>query len=195
MRPNRHGAEAVERTKDRSRREAVGVFHDVTTLEGAIDELESSGFDRSALSLLAGEDTVAEKLGHRFERVERYEGDEAVPRAAYVSREAVGDAEGGLVGGLVYVGAVAAAGAVVATGGMLAAVITAAAVAGGLGGVIGSALAGLVGEHHARSLQKQLDRGGILLWVRTPDAAHEARATTILRRHAATDVHVHDLPA
>jgi hypothetical protein len=173
MRPDRNEAEEVGTMKDRSRREAVGVFHDVATLERAIDELESSGFDRSALSLLAGEDTIAEKLGHRFERVEYYEDDEAVPRAAYISREAVGDAEGGLVGGLVYVGAVA----------------------GGLGGVIGSALAGLVGEHHARSLQKQLDRGGILLWVRTPDAEHEARATAILGRHAATDVHVHDLPA
>ncbi len=179
---------------NRTNREAVGAFHDVAALEAAIDELESSGFDRATLSLLAGEDTIAEKLGHRYDRVETVEDDAEVPRIAYISREAVGDAEGGLVGGLLYVGAVAAAGAVVASGGTLAAVIAAAAVAGGLGGMIGSSLAGLVGQHHADALQKQLDRGGILLWVRTPDADHEARAVAVLKRHGAGDIHVHDLP-
>ena len=44
-------------------------------------------------------------------------------------------------------------------------------------------------------LQEQLDRGGLLLWVHTRDAAHEERATEILRRHSGRDVHVHDLPA
>lgn len=180
--------------QDYSNREVVGVFHAAGDMEGAIDALESAGFDRSALSLLAGEEAIQSKLGHLYERVEAAEDDPEVPRLAYISREAVGDAEGGLVGGLLYVGALAAAGAVVASGGTLAAVIGAAAVAGGLGGVVGSALAGLVGEHHAAALQKQLDKGGILLWVRTPDAGHEARAIDLLKNHSATDVHAHDLP-
>jgi hypothetical protein len=44
-------------------REAVGVFHDPASLQEAIDELLSSGFDRAELSLLAGEHAVEEKLG------------------------------------------------------------------------------------------------------------------------------------
>jgi hypothetical protein len=178
-----------------TRTEAVGVFDDAATLQAAIDELLSSGFDRAEVSLLASEATVREKLGHAFEKVAELEDDQSVPRSAYVSTESRGDAEGGLIGGLVYVGAVAAAGAVVASGGTLAATIAAAAALGGAGGLIGSVLAKLIGDHHARYIQEQLDRGGLLLWVRTRDRAHERRAKDILSKHSAHDVHVHALAA
>jgi hypothetical protein len=175
-------------------REAVAVFDDEKALEEAMDELTSTGFDRAEISLLAGADTVEQSLGHRFRKVAELEDDAGAPRTFYVSKEAIGDAEGALIGGLLYVGAVAAAGVAVATGGALAAAITAAALAGGTGGLIGATLAKLLGDHHAKYLQEQLDRGGLLLWVRTRDAAHEERATGILRRHSGHDVHVHDLP-
>ncbi len=45
-------------------REAVAVFDDAEALQAAIDELESSGFDRAEISLLAGAKSVEEKLGH-----------------------------------------------------------------------------------------------------------------------------------
>jgi hypothetical protein len=176
-------------------REAVAVFADVPALEAAIDDLESAGFDRAEISLLASATTVEAKLGHRVEKVETLEDDPDVPRAAYVSKEAIGDAEGGLIGGFFYIGSLAAAGMVVATGGTLAATIVAAAMVGGTGGLIGATLAKLVGDHHAQYLKDQLDRGGLLLWVNLRDRAHEDRATEILRRHAGRDVHVHDLPA
>ena len=100
-------------------REAVGIFHRNENLQGAIDELLGSGFHRAELSLLASESTVQEKLGHRYEKASVLADDPTVPRSAYVSTEAIGGAEGGLIGGLVYVGAVVAAGAVVASGGTL----------------------------------------------------------------------------
>jgi hypothetical protein len=93
-----------------------------------------------------------------------------------------------------YVGAAAAAGAIVVSGGTLAAGITAAVLAGGAGGLIGSILARWVGDHHAHYLQEQMDRGGLLLWVRTWDAEDERRAVEILRKHSGGDVHVHALP-
>jgi hypothetical protein len=98
-----------------------------------------------------------------------------------------------VIGGLMYVGAVAAAGGIVASGGTLAGAIVAAALAGGAGGVTGTILAKLIEYHHADHLQEQLDHGGLLLWVRTRDGAHEARALEILARHSARDVHVHDI--
>ena len=175
-------------------REAVGFFGTAETLQEAVDELMSSGFDRAELSLLASDLAVDEKLGHKYEKVAELEDDAVVPRQCYVSTESIGDAEGGLIGGLLYVGALAAAGAVVASGGTLATAIAAAAMAGGTGGLIGSALAGLLGERHAHHVQQQLDHGGLLLWVRTRDADHETRAVEILRRHSGRDVHVHDIP-
>ena len=176
-------------------REAVGVFHDPESLQEAIDELLSSGFDRRELSLLASEHAIEAKLGHRYRKVAELEDDPRAPRTAYVSLESIGDAEGGLIGGLMYLGAVVAGGAAVASGGTLAGAFLAAAMAGGAGGLFGSALAKLIDYHHADYLQDQLDKGGLLLWVRTCDLEHERRARRILERHSGPDVHVHELSA
>ena len=176
-------------------REAVGIFHDAADFQAAIDDLLSSGFDRAELSLFASEHAVEEKLGHSYRRAAALADDPAVPRIAYVSTEAIGDAEGALIGGLLFVGATLATGAVVVSGGTLAAAIAAAALAGGTGGLIGSVLATRVGHHHARYLHEQLERGGLLLWVRTATLPDEQRALDILRRHAADCVHLHGATA
>ena len=175
-------------------REAVGVFSSPEDLQDAIDELLSSGFHRAQLSLLASEQAVADKLHHQYEKAATLANDPGVPRAAYVSTEAIGGAEGGLIGGFVYVGAVGAAGAIVASGGTIAAAIAAAALAGGAGGYIGSILAKWVGDHHANYLQEQMEHGGLLLWVHARDATIEERAVEILKKHSGVDVHVHALP-
>lgn len=184
---------ATEGTSDKVR-EAVGAFADAVSFQAAVDELLSSGFDRAELSLLASEETVQAKLGHCYQKTSDAEDDASIPRTAYVSPESFGDAEGGIVGGLLYVGAVAAAGAVVASGGTLAATIAAAVLAGGTGGLVGSVLAKWMDDHHARFIQEQVDRGGLLLWVFLRDAEHEKRALAILAKHSGRDVHVHTLP-
>jgi hypothetical protein len=48
-------------------REVVAEFDDIETLEAAVVALETSGFDRGAFSLLASEEAVAQKLGHRYQ--------------------------------------------------------------------------------------------------------------------------------
>ena len=175
-------------------REAVGIFHRTEDFQNAIDELLSSGFDRAELSLLASETAVAAKLGHHYRRTSALADNPGVPRAAYISTEAIGDAEGALIGGLFYVGATLAAGAVVASGGTLALAIAATVAAGGAGGLIGSVLAHRVGNHHGRYLQEQIERGGLLLWVHTRNLEHEERAVRILKAHCGDNVHVHALP-
>jgi hypothetical protein len=175
--------------------EVVGVFHSPEDLESAIDELLSSGFDRAELSLLASENAVAEKLGGHYPPASEMADDPAVPRTAFVSTAAIGDAEGGLIGGLAYVGATVAVGAVVMSGGTLAATIAAAILAGGTGGLIGSALAHWVGHHHAAYLHDQIENGGLLLWVRAWNESDEARALEIVAKHAADTVHSHSIPS
>lgn len=175
-------------------REAVAAFRDASKLEAAIDELEESGFDRNEISLLANEKTVEQKLGHYYDKPSEIEDDPDAPRVAYVSRESVGAAEGALIGGPLYVAAVTSAGLAIAAGGPLAWAVTAAFVGGGAGALIGSMLAAYVGERHARHIEEQLEHGGIVLWVNLRDAAHERRAVDILEKHAASDVHVHEVP-
>jgi hypothetical protein len=138
---------------------------------------------------------IHKKLHDHYRKVAELEDDPRVPRTAYVSLESIGDAEGGLIGGLMYIGAVAAGGAVVASGGTLAGAFLAAAMAGATGGLFGSGLARFIGYHHADYLQRQVEKGGLLLWVRTRDLEHEQRAKRILERHSGEDVHVHELSA
>lgn len=175
-------------------REAVGVFHDRDSFQNAVDDLMSAGFDRSELSLLAGERAIEEKLGHAYSRVQELEDDPTVPRGAYVENPSLAEGKTGVIGGLAYIGAMVGAGATVASGGTLAAAVAAAAIAGGGGGLVGGWLARFLGRDHAKALQDQLDRGGLLLWVHAGDQAHERRAIDILTKNGAEDVHVHELP-
>lgn len=173
-------------------KEAVGVFKDAKSLESAVEHLESSGFDRAMISLLAGEAAITEKLGHIYSRVEEIEDNPDVPHKAFVSTQSLGEAEGALIGSLVYVGAVGAIGAVVASGGTLGAAIAGAAAAGGVGGVLGKVLANLVDQRQADYYRRQIERGGILLWVRVAGMEQEQKAQRVLTEHGAADVHVHE---
>lgn len=177
-----------------TRTEAVAVFDDAERMQTAIDELLNHGFDQADISLLASDKAIDEKLGHLYKPVQELEDAAEVPRKEYVSTAARADAQGGLIGGLMYVGALAAAGAVFASGGTLGVALAGAAAAGGAGGATGALLAKLIGDRHAKELQAQLDRGGLLLWVRTREPALETRAKEILRRQSGKDVHLHELP-
>ena len=88
-------AEAEARTI----REAVGVFESPEKLQDAIDDLMSSGFDRAALSLLAGEKTVDQKLGHKYRKIAELENDPVVPRSCYVSTSRSETPRAGSLGG------------------------------------------------------------------------------------------------
>ncbi len=174
-------------------REAVAVFDRAEEYEAVIEELNSAGFDRADISLLASEAAVDQKLPHRFRRVERMENHDQVPRSAYVSSPDVSTGRGAAMAGLAYIGATAAAGLVVASGGTLAAVIAAAVAAGGGGGALGSIVAKWLGDRHAKTIEEQVNAGGLLLWVNVRDPEHERRALDILSRHSTHDVHVHEI--
>lgn len=172
-------------------REAVAYFDSGEDLEAAIDELLRSGFNRAEISLLASEKAVEEQLGHRYDKVSELEDDPTVPRTFYVPTESIGGAEGALIATPLYLAALSAIGGVVASGGSLLAIIVGAVAAGGAGGALGTVLAKLVGDHHARHLKEQIDHGGLLLWVRTWDSSDEEQAVAILGRHSGHDVHLH----
>jgi hypothetical protein len=171
--------------------EVVGVFHGAERLEEAIDDLLKSGFDRAEISLLASENAIRKKMNHRYRPVSEMVDDPSIPRAAYVSTAAIGDAEGALIGTLTYVGATVAAGAVLVSGGALAAAIIAAALSGGAGSLIGAVLARFVSRHHAEYLHDQIENGGLVLWVRAWNRSDQARAKEVLRSNGAENVHAH----
>src|SRR5205823_3031986 len=138
-------------------REAVGVFQNADSLQTAVDELLSRGFDRSTLSLMATGDTIERELGHRYRRVEEMADDPNAPHVAYVGVDSPVTGQGAAAAALAYIGACAAAAGVVASGGALALTIAAAVGAGAGGGAIGALLARYIAGQHARRLQEQLE--------------------------------------
>ncbi|MDX6751362.1 hypothetical protein SH611_16245 [Geminicoccaceae bacterium 1502E] len=173
--------------------EAVGVFTDPLALEDAIDALQSEGFDRAQINIMASRKAVERKLGHRLEDIREAEDDPRVPIGTFVSHHEVAEGQAALAAGLFYVGSFAATGAVVATGGGLAAIVAAAIAAGGVGGALGAWLARYLGRRHARTLAEHVKAGGLLLLVEVGDPPQERRALDILTRHGASDVHAHEL--
>src|SRR4030065_299680 len=99
--------------------EAVAVFHDVPSLQGAIDDLLLAGFDHGDINVLAHEDTVTSKLGREYQSTDEFEGSTEAPRIGFVPKETIGDAEGAVIGAGVYVPAIAGSLAVVASGGTM----------------------------------------------------------------------------
>ncbi|MPY70826.1 MAG: hypothetical protein GEU92_12135 [Alphaproteobacteria bacterium] len=175
-------------------REAVGVFDDFASLQGAADELLTSGFNRADLSLLASRRRIVAKRGKPYANVREAEDDRDAPFINYIGPDSPTVAQGFLVAIGVYVGAVGAA-LVGATQGLaVTPLIGMVALAGLGGGAVGGAAAWALRREHGNYLREQLADGGLLLWVRIPDETKEARATGILERHGARDVHVHELP-
>ncbi|MFA6140830.1 MAG: hypothetical protein WC684_08915 [Hyphomicrobium sp.] len=179
---------------DATSTEALGLFHDAVSLQNAVDDLLTHGFDHSALSVLADARTITAKLGHGYNSTADLEDDPDVPRVDYVPNETIGNAEGGIIAAAAYFPAVIGSLVAAASGGTLLGVVGVAAIAGGTGAGIGAALAGLIGREHARHLDEHIRNGGLILWVRTPDGEHERAALDILAEHGGEHVRLHDMP-
>jgi hypothetical protein len=176
-------------------REVVGVFDDLERLQSAIDDLLTDGFDQTTISLLAPERAVRETLGDASVPAKTLEDNPEAPRGVYIDPEARNEAKAGLIGALIYIGAVGGAGVVMAAGGALGAAIAAALVLGGSGGLIGATLAQLVGAAEANWLKDQMKHGGLLLWARVWDDMKERTAMDIMRKNGGHDVHAHNASA
>ena len=171
--------------------EAVGVFDRFEDLQQAYYDLRTVGFSRHDISLLAREDVLEEKLGRSYWRAEELEDDPRAPRAAFVSEDAIGALEGSIAGGFFYVGSMIALAAMLSPASTLAASIAAVAIGGSPAAVLGILLARREGKRHKEYYANQIEHGGMLLWVRVRDDAHEKMAVEILKGHSGRDVHVH----
>lgn len=174
-------------------REAVAVFDGPEALQRAVDDLTIAGFERRELSLMAGDETLRQRLGFVPSTIEAVKHNPDAPRQSYVAPEDEGNAKGVAIAIPAYVGAVLASGAVLATGGTALAAAAVAAAAGAGGGALGGVLASWLSDKRSEPLRQHMDKGGILLWVNLADAVHEARAVEILSRHTTHPVEIHEV--
>lgn len=174
-------------------REAVGVFPSTQSLEAVIDELEMSGFERHQISVLGSEAAVKEQFGKANLPVELLEDNPHTPRSPEIRREELGVGQGVVLGSSAFAGMILAAavsGVSVVSSGLVPMIVI-----GAIGGTaVGAVIAKLLGERYVEFFQSQIEQGGLLVWVVTPNEKAEEKAKEILLKHDGKDVHVHDIP-
>jgi hypothetical protein len=171
--------------------EVVGIFPNAAALEAAVAGLGTAGFGRTAISVLA---TKAERSGAidaLYKSATLIEDDPVARQAVFVSPESRTEGEAAAVAVPIGIGGFAGAWVIAASGGALIAAIGATIVGGVIGAGLGSILLLTVARHRAASMQAQLEEGGLVLWVKTPDAAAEQRASEIMVRCGGLSVHAH----
>jgi hypothetical protein len=172
-------------------REAVGVFKTMEDLQGAVGDLEVATFPREYISVMGSHREMKHKFGEQYIPPEKLEDEPDVPRQQLIRTEEKGIGSGALVSIFAYIGAVtvAIAAAPVSIPGLLSAVLL-----GGLGGALaGAIIVKILRVYFNRKMERQLEKGGLLLWVKTPDRKQEEIACEILKSHGARDVHVHEI--
>lgn len=178
-----NGAEVV--------RECVGLFLSAEDLQEAVRELESTAFPRQDISVMGTRAELMEVFGTKTIDPHMAMDNPDTPRAAPARPEEKTIGASAMVGVPAYVGAMSAA---LSAGAVAFPAIVGAAVIGGLsGGALGGILTKLFGDRDMRHYEEQIDRGGLLLWVRTPDRGREEVAVGIMRKWHALEVHVHDI--
>ncbi len=174
-------------------KEAVGIFGDPDALEAAVEDLEISGFDRAAISVLATASKAREQLDRFYRSFSDVEDSGGTPRAAFVSSDSLEQGEAAVIGAPLYIGGFAGAAGVAAAGGSLALSIAAAVSGGAVGAVLGALLAGAIARRHSANVREQLKRGGIVLWVTVSHPDEEKRAMAAMTKLGARDVHIHEI--
>ena len=147
-------------TEQATIREVVAVFDSREALENAIEDLQSNGFDRSQLTLLASRDTVEEQLRQPLDDVHEVADDPATPRSEPLERPDVGNLMGVAVGPPAAFAALATAGVIALAGGPLAGIAVGALAAGGGVGALGALLAKSFNDQVVAEFQDQIEHGG-----------------------------------
>lgn len=163
-------------------REAVGVFDDLDSLNAAVAELELVAFPRHDISILSPEDPIPTKIAQHSTLVKR---------TMLVRPEENAIFSGVIIGGGAYAGAITAAlviGPSASTASLVGMVV--------LGMIAGMLLGGFVTQiialRQRQSWNRQVRRGGSVLWVRSAGPASEHKAMRIMRKYGGQNIHIHN---
>lgn len=154
-------------------REAMGVFPNDDALMAAIDELEQKHFARQDISVVTNEADMRAPRGSIHVMPE----EQSLAQAAFVGI-------GALIGVVIAMYISIEAG--VRNENVAAMFMTGTII----GGLIGLGAAIVQTFIRRRNIQRQMRRGGLLLWVSTPTRERERVASNILSRNGARDVRI-----
>ncbi len=170
-------------------REVVGLFTNMQEVQDTIRDLEGTAFPRQDISVMGRRRELEKVFGSRTVDPEIAMNNASTPRQAPARPEEKTIGTAAMIGGSAYIGAMAAA---LAAGAVTFPALVGAAAIGGLGGgSLGAFLTRLMGDRYNRHVGEQIEKGGLLLWVRTPDSEKEEIAKQIMVSRGGYDVHIH----
>ena len=172
-------------------REVVGLFPSADALQNAIRDLEGTAFPRQDISVMASETELEKVFGSKSVAPSLAMDNDLTPRDAPTRPEEQTIGAAAMIGGATYVGAMSLA---LAAGAVTFPAILGAVILGGVGGgAVGAALTKIMGDRYNHHIEEQLTKGGLLLWVRTPDLGREELAMGIMSKHGGQQIHVHEI--
>lgn len=172
-------------------REAVALFMDTASLQAAIRDLEGTEFPRQDISVMGSEADLMKVFGAKTVPPEFAMDNSDTPRNAPSRPEEQTIGMAAMVGGTAYLGAM---GLALTAGAVAFPAIVGAAIIGGIGGgAIGAILTKVLGDKYKHHIEEQVQKGGLLLWVRTPDDERERLALQILQSHGGQHAHAHSI--
>jgi hypothetical protein len=183
----------LERTKVR---EVAGIFHSREALDAAVRDLLVAGFDRADVDIVAPPDEVRKRIGPVYVVPEELADLRGVPRRPFIAPEDLTLTAGIIIGVVAAGGAMAAAFSLLVAGVESTVAGAAAAVVGAIaGGAVASMVLGLFRKLkvHDKSIEAQMAKRGIVVWVRVRTPTSEEKAQQILREHGARAVRVHEI--
>lgn len=170
--------------------EAMGIFANTDSLQSAMDELQSNGFGRVELSVMAKSDEVRKKIGHGYKYVDEITDTPDVPRRYFFSDNSIDSIKAIIIGYPFYIAAGAAAIIAISAGETMDAALIIALLTGAGFAIIGSIISTMFFRKYEKDIKKQIKKGGLVLWVQVKDKAKEKVAKAILRKNGARNIHI-----
>jgi hypothetical protein len=172
-------------------REVAGIFNNNIQLQAAINELTIAHFERYEISVIGSEAAMKEKFAVEAKDPHQLIDNPLTPRGINITPEEKGIGEGVAIGGGMLAGVI---GALIIAGGITVSTAVPSAIIGGtVGAAFGELIADFIGSASAKHIQKQIEQGGLILWVHTNNKEKEQLAYNILKKYGAEDVHTHDI--
>lgn len=173
-------------------KQTAGIVKDEQSVIEVVDDLYQEGFDRHEISTQAEPETLEETFGKKYIKPEILENNPNTPKQNPTMPEDYYWTIAYMVAIPMYVGMILAlvVGGIIhqSTMRIINELIIGAIIGGGLGAIV----AYRYHRKHTKQINKQLKKGGFVVWVRTMSQKKINKAKEIFKQHHASDIEVQE---
>ena len=174
-------------------KEISGIFSDKKSLDKAVEKISGYGVLKDHISLLAREGEIKKKLLNDYSSVLELQDRQDIPRIRYISEKSLFALESNLLTAIFYIGAAAAIIIGISINKPVILDLVMAFVSGFFMMFFGMFISGILRKRHGDYIERKLDKGGLLFWIKVDDRANIKSIYRTLRKNSAKNVKVRSL--